>query len=175
MTPSPPSTAAPPPTAPTASFAPLVKRYANKAGIDPQLLMAILYNEAYKPHDPSLERAWQKFDTNAAFGIANMHRDAFNETKKGRDFAGRDWQDLPDDPALAIEAAAWYLHDLGSQLPAKWSAGYPRDELLALGYNAGPGSMKSFARGGKPGTTAQSYVDNLHANWSTAAKALASA
>jgi hypothetical protein len=153
----------------------LVKRYAGAAGIDPQLLMAILYNEAYKPHDPNLERAWQKIDSNAAFGIANMHEAAFDETRKGRDFANRDWSDLPDDPALAIEAAAWYLHDLNSQLPKGWPAHYTRDELLALGYNAGPGSMKTFAQGGRPGTTAQSYVDSLHANWPTAAQALAGA
>lgn len=135
--------------------------------------MAILYNESYKPHDPALERAWQKIDPGAAFGVANMHRAAFEETRRGRDFADRNWTELPDDPALAIEAAAWYLHDLASQLPAKRSDRYTKDELLALGYNAGPGSMITFARGGKPGAVAQSYLDRLHTNWDTAAKALA--
>jgi soluble lytic murein transglycosylase-like protein len=149
-----------------------VRKYAGQAGVDPQLVMAILYNESYKPHDPALERAWAKIDPNPAFGIANMHEGAFDDAKRGRDFADRDWSELPDDPDLAIEAAAWYLHDLGRQLPASWPARYTRDELLALGYNAGPGSMVSFARGGKPGATAQSYLDRLHANWSAAAAAL---
>jgi hypothetical protein len=162
----------PDPSGDPASFAPQVRRYAGQAGIDPQLLMAILYNESYKPHDPKLERAWQKIDPNAAFGIANMHRAAFDDTKRGRDFAGRAWQEWPDDPGLAIEAAAWYLHDLAGQLPHSWPAGYTKDELLALGYNAGAGSMKAFARGATPGAVAQSYLDRLHANWDTAARAL---
>src|SRR2546430_78372 len=70
------------------------------------------------------------------------------------------------------EAAAWYLHDLAAQLPARWPARYTKDELLALGYNAGPGNMTAFARGGKPGSVAQSYLDRLHANWDAAAQAL---
>ncbi|OLE22794.1 MAG: hypothetical protein AUG44_24015 [Actinobacteria bacterium 13_1_20CM_3_71_11] len=174
--------AAPPAASPSASpsggaydparFAAQVRRHAAAAGIDAQLVMAILYNESYKPHDPKLERAWQKLDPEAAFGVANMHRAAFDETRRGRDFAGRDWTELPDDPDLAIEAAAWYLHDLAAQLPAHWPAKYTRDELLALGYNAGPGSMTAFARGAKPGPVAQNYLDKLRTNWDAAARAL---
>jgi soluble lytic murein transglycosylase-like protein len=160
------------PSSNPARFAPRVRRYAGQAGINAQLLMAILYNEAYKPHDPDLERAWQKIDPDAAFGVANMHRATFDDTKHGRDFANRDWQELPDDPNLAIQAAAWYLHDLATQLPASWPARYTKDELLALGYNAGPASMKAFARGGKPGVVAQSYLNRLHDNWDTAAQSL---
>jgi Transglycosylase SLT domain len=155
-----------------ASYAAPVRRYAASAGIDAQLLMAILYNEAYKPHDPTLERAWQRLHPDAAFGVANMHRSAFDDAKRGRDFADRDWTELPDDPDLAIEAAAWYLHDLARQLPASWPGRYTKDELLALGYNAGPGGMTSFAQGGKPGAVAQGYLDRLHANWDAAGRAL---
>jgi soluble lytic murein transglycosylase-like protein len=166
------ASASPAPSASTARFAPQVRRYAGRAGISAQLLMAILYNESYKPHDPDLERAWQKVDPDAAFGVANMHRATFEDTRRGRDFADRDWPELPDDPDLAIEAAAWYLHDLAAQLPASWPARYTRDELLALGYNAGPGSMTAFAKGGRPGPVAQSYLDRLHTNWDAAAQAL---
>jgi hypothetical protein len=151
-----------------ARFAAQVRMYAGQAGVSPQLLMAILYNESYKPHDPAFERAWQRIKPDAAFGVANMHKAAFDETKKGRDFADRSWQELPDDPGLAIEAAAWYLHDLAAGLPARWTAPYSRNELLALGYNAGPANMQAFARGVKPGATAQSYLDRLRAHWATA-------
>ncbi|MFC6936421.1 hypothetical protein ACFQHO_43225 [Actinomadura yumaensis] len=74
-----------------ARFAGDVRRYAKKAGVSARLLMTILYNEADKPHDPELERAWQKFKRDAAFGIANMHRAAFDEAKRGasRTGAGR--------------------------------------------------------------------------------------
>jgi hypothetical protein len=155
-----------------ARYAPPVRKYSAAAGVHAQLMMAILANESYKPHDPSLERAWQKLDPNAAFGIANMHQATFDETKRGRDFADRDWHELPDNPDLAIEAAAWYLHDLAAQLPSSWPARYTTDELLALGYNAGPGGMRTFAQGGKPGAVAQDYLDRLHANWDAAGSAL---
>ncbi|GAA1984905.1 hypothetical protein GCM10009738_75370 [Kitasatospora viridis] len=156
-----------------ARYAAQVKARAGQAGIDPQLLMAILYNESYKPHDPAFERAWQKLKPDSAFGIANMHKAAFDDTKAGRDFAGRQWEELPDDPDLAIEAAAWFLHDLAAQLPAHPAAGLDRDELLALGYNAGAGNMLAFARGTSVGPQAKGYLDTLHANWDKAARALA--
>ncbi len=155
-----------------ARYAGSVRRYAGVAGIDAQLLMAILYNEDYKPHDPSLERAWQKLNPDAAFGVANMHKATFDDTRRGRDFADRDWTELPDDPDLAVEAAAWYLHDLAVNLPRSWPAKYTKDELLAMGYNAGPGAMRSYAEGGRPSASVQSYVDKLHANWDAALTAL---
>ncbi|MFI7065759.1 transglycosylase SLT domain-containing protein [Kribbella sp. NPDC050124] len=148
-----------------AQFAVQVRKYATQAGIRPQLLMAILYNEAYKPHDPELERSWAQIDSDPAFGIANMHRPAFDETKRGRAFAKRKWEELPDDPALAIQAAAWHLHDLARRLPSKPTGQLTKDELLALGYNAGGGNMRKFARGVKPGPQAQSYLDRLRSNW----------
>ncbi|MBB4921606.1 transglycosylase SLT domain-containing protein [Kitasatospora kifunensis] len=169
-------TAAPVPSASDnydpARYAAQVRTRATQAGIDPQLLMAILYNESYKPHDPAMERAWQKLKPDAAFGIANMHRAAFDDTKVGRDFADRQWEQLPDDPDLAIEAAAWFLHDLAAQLPAHRAAGLDQDELLALGYNAGAGNMLAFARGTSVGPAASSYLGQLHANWDKAAAAL---
>jgi hypothetical protein len=135
----------------TAAFAGQVVRSADKAAVHPQLLMAILYNESYKPHAPAMERAWQRINPDAAFGIANMHKATFDGTKRGRDFADRDWTELPDDPALAIEAAAWYLHDLAGRLPTHWSAPYA---------------------GARPGTVARSYLDDLRANWTQAGRAI---
>ncbi|TDO44280.1 transglycosylase-like protein with SLT domain [Kribbella sp. VKM Ac-2527] len=149
-----------------------MRTHARRAGINPQLLMAILYNESYKPHDPDLERSWAKIDSDPAFGIANMHRPAFDDTKRGRAFAVRKWEELPDDPELAIEAAAWHLHDLAKRLPSSRKSRLSKDELLALGYNAGGGNMRAFARGTNPGRQAQSYLDRLHENWDKSAKAI---
>ncbi|MBB1158428.1 MULTISPECIES: transglycosylase SLT domain-containing protein [Amycolatopsis] len=170
--PAPPTTSAPSGSYDPARFAPIVWTRAKEAGASPRLVMAILFNESYKPHDPALERAWQRLKPGAAFGVANMHEATFNATKKGRAFAGRSWDQLPDDPDLAIQAESWYLHDLAGQLPAHRSGSITPDELLALGYNAGPAAMKSFARGTKPGAQAQSYLDNLRENWAKAGKAL---
>ncbi|MFG3227655.1 lytic transglycosylase domain-containing protein [Kitasatospora sp. NPDC048194] len=155
-----------------ADYAAPVRRYAAEAGIDPQLLMAVLYNESYKPHDPDLERAWQRGKPDASFGIANMHRAAFDDTKAGRPFASRQWEELPDDRDLAIRAAAWHLHDLAGQVPARPSAPLNKDELLALGYNAGAGNMLAFARGVKIGPQAQSYLNRLHDNWAKSGEAV---
>ncbi|MFE0020118.1 transglycosylase SLT domain-containing protein [Amycolatopsis sp. NPDC059021] len=155
-----------------ARFAKQVVARAREAGVEAQLVMAILYNESYKPHDPDLERAWQKMKPDAAFGIANMHKAAYDETKKGRPFANREWQELPDDPDLAIQAAAWYLHDLAAQLPSAHQ-GQSTTDLLAVGYNAGPGTMKTIARGTKPGPQVQTYLDTLHGNWAKAGQAVA--
>ncbi|MEV7953189.1 transglycosylase SLT domain-containing protein [Streptomyces sp. NPDC088141] len=155
-----------------AFYAPQVRTHATRAGVDPKLLMAILYNESYKPHDPEVERAWQRYKPDASFGIANMHRTAFDETKRRHGFANRRWEELPDDRDLAIEAAAWHLHDLAAQLPAHRSGTYTKDELLALGYNTGSGNMLAFARGAHPGSQAQSYLDRLHANWGRSGKSV---
>ncbi|MFI6683122.1 transglycosylase SLT domain-containing protein [Streptomyces sp. NPDC050485] len=156
-----------------ADYAPQVRTYAKKAEVSAQLLMAILYNEDYKPHDAAFERSWQKYKPDAAFGIANMHRAAFDETKRGRDFASRKWEELPDDRGLAVEAAAWYLHDMSAQLPSHWAGSYTRDELMALGYNAGGGNMAAFARGVKPGSQAADYLSRLRGNWKKAGSAVA--
>ncbi|MFJ9443332.1 transglycosylase SLT domain-containing protein [Kitasatospora sp. NPDC101235] len=155
-----------------ADYAAPVRQYAAEAGVNPQLLMAILYNESYKPHDPELERAWQRNKPDASFGIANMHRAAFDDTKPGRPFASRQWEELPDDRNLAVQAAAWHLHDLAAQLPARPSVSLSRDELVALGYNAGAGNMLAFARGVKIGSQAQSYLDRLRDNWSKSGEAV---
>ncbi|MEV5573584.1 transglycosylase SLT domain-containing protein [Spirillospora sp. NPDC052269] len=153
-------------------FASQVRQYAREAKVDPTLLMAILYNESDKPHDPELERTWQRFKPDAAFGIANMHKAAFNDTKDGRPFQNRRWEELPDDPALAVRAAAWFLHDLARQLPSDRSSDFSKSDLLALGYNAGAGNMRLFAQGTKPGAMAGSYLKRLHDNWAKAQRAL---
>ena len=173
-----PGSSAPSPTPPAdssydpADHASQVLTRARQTGVSAPVLMAILYNEAYTPHTPSFERAWQRFKPDAAFGIADMHRATFDEVKQGRDFADRRWEELPDDRGLAIEAEAWYLHDLAARLPAQWPAAYPKSDLLALGYNAGPDDMLSFATGAPPGTQARSYLERLHANWAKAGRAV---
>ena len=157
-----------------AKFGAQVRGYARQAGIDPQLLMAILYNEDYKPHDPAFERAWLQANPDAALGIANMHRATFNQTKQGRPFARKQWTDLSGNPALAIQSAAWYLRDLGDDLPSHTAGLLTRDELTALGYNTGPGNMLAFARGVPLGPSAQAYLDRLRTNWAQSRAAVRS-
>ncbi|GLZ81529.1 hypothetical protein Afil01_63360 [Actinorhabdospora filicis] len=155
-----------------AEMADSVRTRSAEAGVNPVLVMAILYNESYKPHDPDLERAWLKYDPDSSLGIANMHEAAFEDVKRDRPFADRSWQELPDDRDLAVRAAAWYLHDLSASLPGDVSGAYTRDELLALGYNAGPGNMRAYADGGQPASSVRGYLEKLRANWGKATEAV---
>lgn len=152
-------------------LAPRVRAHAAAADVNPVLLMAILYAEAYKPHYPLLERAWQLLHRDSAFGVANMHRRTYEHTRTGRPFSSRAWRELPDDPDLAVQAAAWHLHDLRTRLP-RTAGPYPEDELLAMGYNTGPRNMTRFARGRRPGPQARAYLDRVRDYWEPAARAL---
>jgi hypothetical protein len=149
-----------------------VRTHADAAGVNPVVLMAILYNESYKPHIPLLERAWQKLHRDSAFGVANMHRGTYERTRRGRPFAERSWKELPHDTDLAIQAAAWHLHDLATRLPTDRTNTFTQDELLAMGYNAGTRNMLRFARGTTPGPQAQAYLDRLREHWTPARDAL---
>jgi hypothetical protein len=155
-----------------ARLAPQVRTHADAADVNPVLLMAILYNESYKPHVPLLERAWQAFRRDSSFGVANMHRRTYEHARFGRPFAERAWRELPDDPDLAVQAAAWHLHDLRTQLPQITGGAFTTDELLAMGYNAGARNMLRFAGGRQPGPRARAYADRLREHWEQADKAL---
>ncbi|GAA2277919.1 hypothetical protein GCM10010368_54660 [Streptomyces roseiscleroticus] len=152
-----------------ADYAACVVRSAREAGVSPSLVMTVLHNEAYKPHHPLLERLWQWWKPEASFGVANMHRATFEEVRRAHGLDQR-WQDLRDDPALAIHVAALHLHDLDRRLPERHVDRYTRDELLALGYNAGVRNMRAFARGVPPGPMARSYLRRFRAHRRRAAE-----
>ncbi|MER6037348.1 lytic transglycosylase domain-containing protein [Streptomyces sp. NPDC001835] len=154
-------------------YAALVVDSAEEAGISALLLMGVLHNEAYKPHHPLLERLWHWWKPEASFGVANMHRPTFEQVRRAHGLTGR-WKDLRDDPAFAVRAAALHLKDLDGRLPERHVRRYRRDELLALGYNAGERNMLAFARGVPPGPMARSYLRRLRANRPRSAEVLAS-
>ncbi|MER5372898.1 lytic transglycosylase domain-containing protein [Streptomyces sp. NPDC002553] len=155
-----------------ADYAACVVRSAEEAGVTPLLVMTVLHNEAYKPHHPLLERLWQWWKPEASFGVANMHRATFEQVRRTHGLSEQ-WQDLRDDPALAVRAAALHLGDLDRSLPERHVRRCTRDELLALGYNAGERNMRAFARGVPPGPMAQAYLRRFRTNRSRAAEALA--
>ncbi|MFI6564246.1 transglycosylase SLT domain-containing protein [Streptomyces sp. NPDC050534] len=155
-----------------AEYAECVVRSAEAAGVSPLLVMTVLHNEAYKPHHPLLERLWQWWKPGASFGVANMHRATFEQVRRTYDLPKR-WHDLRDDPAFAIQAAALYLKDLDRSLPERHHRRYTRDELLAMGYNAGERNMRAFARGVPPGPMARSYLRRFRAHRSRATAVLA--
>ncbi|MEU6478093.1 lytic transglycosylase domain-containing protein [Streptomyces sp. NPDC047017] len=153
-----------------ADYAGPVVRAARDAGVSPVLLMAVLHNEAYKPHHPILERLWQWWKPGASFGVVNMHRATFERVRRAHGLPGR-WEDLRD-PEFAVRAAALHLQDLDRSLPQRYTRRYRRDELLALGYNTGERNMRAFARGVPPGPMARSYLRRLRDHWHRAARAV---
>ncbi|MFE9453485.1 lytic transglycosylase domain-containing protein [Streptomyces sp. NPDC006739] len=155
-----------------ADYAAVVVRSAGEAGVSPLLVMTVLYNEAYKPHHPLLERLWQWWKPAASFGVANMHRVTFERVRRAHGLSGR-WQELRDDPALAIRVAALHLQDLDRSLPKRHVRRYTREELLALGYNTGERNMRAFARGVPLGPMARSYLRRFRVHKVQAAKSLA--
>ncbi|MGA5495885.1 lytic transglycosylase domain-containing protein [Streptomyces cinereoruber] len=155
-----------------ADYTPCVLRSAEEAGVSPLLVLTVLHNEAYKPHHPLLERLWQWWKPGASFGLANMHRAAFERVRRTHGLAER-WQDLRDDPAFAVHAAALHLKDLDRCLPERHARRYTRDELLALGYNTGARNMRLFARGVPPGPMARSYLRRFRDHRRRAAEILA--
>ncbi|WSQ11395.1 lytic transglycosylase domain-containing protein [Streptomyces sp. NBC_01231] len=155
-----------------ADYATHVVRSAEEAGVSSLLVLTVLHNEAYKPHHPLLERLWQWWKPGASFGVANMHRAAFEGVRRTHGLSQR-WQDLRDDPAFAVHAAALHLKDLDRSLPQRHVHRYTRDELLALGYNAGERNMRAFARGVPPGPLARSYLRRFREHRSRAAEILA--
>ncbi|MFI2780821.1 lytic transglycosylase domain-containing protein [Streptomyces sp. ALB3] len=155
-----------------ADYATCVLHSAEESGVSPLLVMTVLHNEAYKPHHPLLERLWQWWKPGAAYGVGNMHRATFEQVRRSHGLAER-WQDLRDDPAFAVHAAALHLKDLDRSLPRRHVRRYTRDELLALGYNAGERNMRAFARGVPPGPMARSYLRRYRAYRVRAATILA--
>jgi hypothetical protein len=155
-----------------ADYAADAVRGATRAGVPPLLVLTVLHNEAYKPHHPLLERLWQWWKPEASYGVANMHRATFEQVRRNHGLSRR-WQDLRDDPAFAVHAAALHLKDLDSRLPRRHVRRYTREELLALGYNAGERNMRAFARGVPPGPMARSYLRRYRAHRDRAARVLA--
>ncbi|MET7456791.1 lytic transglycosylase domain-containing protein [Streptomyces sp. NPDC005574] len=155
-----------------ADYAETLVRGAKEAGTSPLLVLTVLHVEAYKPHHPLLERLWQWYKPGASFGVANMHRATFERVRRSHSLPGR-WQDLRDDPAFAIRVAALHLADLDRILPRRHARRLTREELLALGYNAGERNMRAFARGVPPGPMARSYLRRFRAHRGRAAEVLA--
>ncbi|MFD1319678.1 hypothetical protein [Micromonospora sonneratiae] len=129
----------------------LVVNHANAAGIDPRLLLAILVREE---GSFGYSRPWEDIKTwvlqdEASRGLGNMSKATFEETRRKHPelFGSRQFHELTGDDELSIQTTAWHLRDLLDQLPTTWPGDYTRDELLAIGYNAGASNMLPTADG----------------------------
>ncbi|MFB7719334.1 hypothetical protein [Nocardia sp. NPDC056100] len=126
-------------------------KYGTAAGVDPRLVMAIIYNEgadtpqALRP-GYDYGRWAENFVTDKpngnSLGLTNMKEPAFNKLKEmyPAEFGDRQWSDLMGDNHLAVKAAAYNLKrlqlELGPKVPTAMKARYSLNEILAAGYNA---------------------------------------
>ncbi|MEV6428791.1 hypothetical protein [Nocardia sp. NPDC051463] len=149
-------------------------KYGNAAGIDPRLVMAIVYNEGGYRSDSFIEnemsyaydvfvREGGNFIRPNSLGLTNMKEDTFNAVKKQFpvEFAGKEWSDLKKDPDLAIMAATYNLKRIDikwtSTAPDELKEKYTHDQFLAAGYNS-EGNMKAYLEAGDLGPVVQGYV-----------------
>ncbi|QBS43803.1 hypothetical protein [Nocardia sp. CS682] len=149
-------------------------KYGNTAGIDPRLVLAIVYNEGGYRSDSFIERemsyAYDVFIREGgnlirpnSLGLTNMKEDTFNELKSKfpAEFSGKNWSDLKEDPDLAIMAATYNLKRIQDQyageVPDELKEKYTLDQFLAAGYNA-ERNIPDYFEAGDLGPVVQGYV-----------------
>ncbi|MBV9379820.1 MAG: hypothetical protein JOY82_24965 [Streptosporangiaceae bacterium] len=160
------------------SYVSQIAHYANEAGVDPRLMLIILWSESNRPHSPAADQATTEFDQakcnlgdsvaclGPSLGIADMKKQTFDQVQ-GRHsdlFPPQSvhLNDLSGNTDLAIRMLAWALHDISSypdptnhnvndpdrQLPGGDVGGYSPQQLLAMAYSKGIGSALKYAKGG---------------------------
>ncbi|MCP2277514.1 hypothetical protein APR09_003082 [Nocardia amikacinitolerans] len=161
-------------------------KYGNEAGVDPRLVLAIVYNEGGNRSDSFLERemshAYDTFIREGgnwlrpnSLGLTNIKEDTFNTLKNQypSEFAGKEWSDLKSDPDLAIMAASYNLKRIETQwvkeapdeLKQKWTL----NEFMAAGYNS-EANMDAYIKNGDLGPHVQAYVRMTHTSLDKAGK-----
>ncbi len=149
--------------------------YANEAGIDPRLLMAILMievanSEGWAPVDEAVQEGQLAADrlgiygplkklsgrpaSPPSLGWGNLQEGVFNDAKKNHPeaFEGKSWSDMIGDHDFAIKATAYVLRDLvdfvKQKTPASMRKSYTPESLAAATYQVGQAKMQeAFARG----------------------------
>ncbi|MEV6555825.1 hypothetical protein AB0M22_08925 [Nocardia sp. NPDC051756] len=149
-------------------------KYGNAAGIDPRLVMAIVYNEGGYRSDSFIERemsyAYDVFIREGgnlirpnSLGLTNMKEGTFEDVKRifRSEFEGKEWSDLKEDPDLAIKAATYNLKRIQDQyvggVPDELKEKYTLDQFLAAGYNA-ERNIPDYFEAGDLGPVVQGYV-----------------
>ncbi|WP_225725458.1 MULTISPECIES: hypothetical protein [unclassified Nocardia] len=169
--------------------------YGNEAGIDPRLVMAIVFNEGADANltwggaqgelKDSIRKSTSTFrkmydGKSNSLGLTNMKEDTFNEVKKAfpERFADKNWSDLAKDQELAVKAAAYDLKMVKgkweAQIPAGMKARYSLNQILAAGYNAEIyfGGSDGYIAKGDLGTKALAYAEMTMADFMRADKVM---
>ncbi|MBF6351960.1 hypothetical protein IU448_23510 [Nocardia flavorosea] len=164
--------------------------YGNKTGVDPRLVLTVLYNEGAlrsdswieetisDPYDAfrQLANAPRKLvddGVGTSLGLANMKEDTFNKLKEiyPEEFAGVSWQQIATDDSLAIKALAFNLARLepasAEDVDDNIVERYSHNEYLALSYNAEK-FLEEYNEMGKVGPAGQNYINMTNERWKIA-------
>ncbi|MFD4406444.1 hypothetical protein ACFWPH_27150 [Nocardia sp. NPDC058499] len=165
--------------------------YGNQAGVDPRLVLTVLYNEGAKRSDTWIEDRigshwWDQVremgngprklidgGVGMSLGLANIKEDTFNELKAKypQEFGNASWQDMTEDDSLAIKAVAFSLNRLGKEYAGSADENiveqYSRNEYLALSYNA-EDFLDEYNDMSKVGPEGQNYINMTNENWKIA-------
>ncbi|WP_157101795.1 hypothetical protein [Nocardia caishijiensis] len=157
--------------------------YGNQAGVDPRVVLAILYQEGGDRAESALQEsaswgydAFRYVTTRPrevtdgygnSLGITNMKEETFNKLKEKypEEFAGKQWALVADDDSLAIKAAAFNLkriqEELGGKAPDGLQENYTRDEYLAAGYNSETKFLDTYIPNEEFGPAAKDYINRF--------------
>jgi hypothetical protein len=173
---------------PPESYVSQIARYAAQAGVDPRLMLTILWGESNKVHgslsdqviDPNLDKAacavtGSNGCAGPSLGIADMKEATFDQVKANHPdlFGSSQWSDLTGNTDLAIQTLAWELHDLAEQLSGGSVGNYSPQQVLGMAYNGGTSLAVDYANGGSDisqdnKNKLQFYADMISQNWGKA-------
>lgn len=151
-------------------FLPAIAKYAKAAGVDPRLMLMILWTEDAHAHfaDDLLANLDSALGNTAgnSLGLADMKMQPFIQVQSAHHelFGNHTWEELKTNDDLAIQTLAYKLADIegirtsdqtnadwaaaqsnGDVLPATWTnTSYRRDDVAALAYNSGATAAVSF-------------------------------
>ncbi|MDO3650375.1 hypothetical protein [Nocardia mangyaensis] len=155
--------------------------YGNAAGVDPKLVLAIIYNEGGNRSDTQLEHAGSgildagreignpiREKTNPAgmgmsLGLTNIKENTYNKLQEEypEEFGSIPWERVQYDDSVAIKAAAYTLKRVqdqyGSEVPDTMKEKYSTNDFMAAGYNS-EGAMPDYLAQGDLGPQVKNYL-----------------
>ncbi|APE34604.1 hypothetical protein BOX37_12265 [Nocardia mangyaensis] len=158
-------------------------RYGNEAGVDPRVVLAIVYQEGGNRAESALQEsaswgydAFRYITTKPrelkdgygnSLGITNMKEETYNQVREKypEEFEGKQWALIADDDSLAIKAAAFNLKRVQDLYTGRavdsFREQHSRDEFIAAGYNAEGHFNKTYLKQGYFGNSAIDYIDRF--------------
>lgn len=156
-------------------------KYGNAAGVDPKLVLAIVYNEGGNRADTTLEQVGSGFwdatreilnpireatspvDMGMSLGLTNIKESTYQKLQEAypEEFGSIPWARVQYDDSVAIRAAAFSLKRIQEQygpfVPDEMKEKYNTNEFMAAGYNSEL-AMADYLRQAELGPQVKNYL-----------------